>query len=34
VVRLRVEGIDSLPIVYTGTPPNFEFDTQQTVHVT
>jgi hypothetical protein len=34
VVRLRVEGIDSLPVVYTGTPPSFEFDTQQTVHVT
>lgn len=34
VVRLRVDGIDSLPVVYAGTPPNFEFDPSQTVHVT
>lgn len=34
VLRLRVEGIDSLPAVYAGSPPTFEFDTQQTVHVT
>ncbi len=34
VVRLRVEGIDSLPVVTTGTPPSFAFDPQQTVHVT
>ena len=34
VVRLRVEGIDSLPVTYSGTPPVFEFDAQQTVHVT
>jgi hypothetical protein len=34
VVRLRVEGIDSLPVVLSGTPPTFAFDTAQTVHVT
>jgi len=33
VVRLRVEGIDSLPVVYAGTPPTFTFDAAQTVHV-
>jgi hypothetical protein len=32
-VRLRVEGIDSLPITFFGSPPKFEFDTQQTVSV-
>jgi uncharacterized protein DUF4255 len=34
VTRLRVEGIDSLPVVYSGTPPTFTFDAAQTVHVT
>jgi len=34
VVRLRVEGIDSLPVVFSGTPPTYAFDPAQTVHVT
>jgi hypothetical protein len=34
VVRLRVDGIDSLPVTYTGSPPKFAFDAQQTVRVT
>jgi hypothetical protein len=34
VVRLRVDGIDSLPVVYGGTPPKLDFDPAQTVHVT
>lgn len=34
VVRLRVDGIDSLPVTYTGAPARFEFDPQQTVTVT
>lgn len=33
VVRLRVDGIDSLPVVVTGSPPAFAFDPQQTVTV-
>lgn len=33
VVRLRVDGIDSLPVVYGGTPPLPAFDPAQTVHV-
>jgi hypothetical protein len=33
VVRLRVEGIDSLPITLTGSPPNLDFDPQQKVIV-
>jgi len=33
VVRLRVNGIDSLPIVIAGTPPTIGFDPQQTVTV-
>lgn len=33
-VRLRVEGIDSLPVTFFGSPPRFEFDPQQTVSVT
>ena len=32
-VRLRVEGIDSLPVTFSGTPPTFEFDPLQTVRV-
>jgi hypothetical protein len=34
VVRVRVDGIDSLPVVYGGTPASFGFDPAQTVHVT
>jgi hypothetical protein len=34
VVRLRVQGIDSLPVTITGTPPRLQFDPQQTVKVT
>ncbi len=33
LVRLRVEGIDSLPITITGSPAAFNFDPQQTVTV-
>jgi len=33
VVRLRVDGVDSLPVLITGTPPRLEFDAQQTVRV-
>lgn len=33
LVRLRVEGIDSLPITITGSPAVFDFDPQQTVTV-
>ena len=33
IVRLRVDGIDSLPVVVTGSPPAFTFDPQQTVTV-
>ncbi len=32
-VRLRVDGIDSLPVVYGGTPPTLTFDSNQTVVV-
>lgn len=32
-VRLRVDGIDSLPVVFSGTPPRFDFDPRQTVNV-
>jgi hypothetical protein len=32
-VRLRVDGIDSLPVVFSGTPARFDFDPQQTVVV-
>lgn len=34
VVRLRVDGVDSLPIVMAGTPPTASFDPAQTVVVT
>jgi len=34
VVRLRVDGVDSSPIVSTGTPPALAFDPNQTVTVT
>jgi hypothetical protein len=33
LVRLRVDGIDSLPITISGTPPTLDFDAQQTVTV-
>jgi uncharacterized protein DUF4255 len=33
VVRLRVDGIDSLPITISGSPPKLDFDPQQTVTV-
>ncbi|MDE2628854.1 MAG: hypothetical protein KGL99_17050, partial [Burkholderiales bacterium] len=32
-VRLRVDGVDSLPVKFAGTPPSFAFDPQQTVSV-
>lgn len=32
-VRLRVDGVDSLPVTFAGTPPSFAFDPQQTVSV-
>jgi hypothetical protein len=34
VVRLRVDGADSLPFILTGTPAHLEFDPAQTVTVT
>ena len=33
VVRLRIDGVDSVPVVYAGTPPIAEFDEHQTVEV-
>jgi hypothetical protein len=33
VVRLRVDGIDSLPVRLTGSPPKLDFDPQQMVTV-
>ena len=33
LVRLRVDGIDSLPVTIVGDPPTFEFDALQTVTV-
>ncbi|MGD1992199.1 MAG: DUF4255 domain-containing protein [Anaerolineae bacterium] len=33
VVRLRVDGVDSLPFVRTGTPPRLEFDPNQKVTI-
>ena len=33
LVRLRVDGIDSLPVVLSGTPAKLDFDTQQKVTV-
>jgi len=33
VVRLRVEGVDSLPVTITGKPAKFDFDPQQKVTV-
>jgi hypothetical protein len=34
LVRLRVDGVDSLPVTLTGTPPTMAFDPNQTVTVT
>lgn len=34
LIRLRVQGIDSLPITLTGTPAKLNFDPQQRVQVT
>jgi len=33
VVRLRVDGVDSIPLAYTGSPPLPQFDPAQTVTV-
>jgi hypothetical protein len=33
VVRLRVDGIDSIPVVWAGLPPRLEFDPDQRVTV-
>ena len=33
VLRLRVDGVDSIPVKYNGTPPVSEFDPAQTVTV-
>jgi hypothetical protein len=33
LVRLRVDGVDSIPVVYTGTPPIPGFDPAQKVIV-
>jgi hypothetical protein len=33
VVRLRVDGVDSLPVVLAGSPPVLQFDPAQTVKV-
>jgi Pvc16 N-terminal domain len=33
IVRLRVDGVDSLPVTISGSPAKFEFDPQQTVNV-
>jgi hypothetical protein len=33
IVRLRVEGIDSLPVTITGSPAKLDFDPQQKVKV-
>ena len=34
LVRLRIDGADSLPIILTGTPPRLEFDPSQKVTIT
>jgi hypothetical protein len=31
VIRLRVDGVDSLPVILTGSPPMYEFDPKQRV---
>lgn len=33
LLRLRVDGIDSLPVTFTGSPPVFAFDAAQTVQL-
>lgn len=33
LLRLRVDGIDSLPVTFTGSPPVFAFDMAQTVQL-
>ena len=33
VVRLRVDGVDSIPVVHSGTPPVAGFDPAQKVSV-
>ncbi|OYY68094.1 DUF4255 domain-containing protein [Sphingomonas sp. 28-63-12] len=33
VVRLRIDGVDSIPVIYAGTPPIPAFDPAQTVAV-
>jgi hypothetical protein len=33
LVRLRVEGIDSIPAIFAGTPPTLQFDIKQKVKV-
>jgi hypothetical protein len=33
VVRLRVDGVDSLPVLVTGTPPRLDFDPEQKVMI-
>jgi hypothetical protein len=33
LIRLRVDGIDSIPITLTGSPPRLDFDPQQKVNV-
>jgi hypothetical protein len=33
LVRLRVDGVDSVPVLITGTPPRFEFDPAQKVGI-
>lgn len=34
LVRLRVDGVDSVPVVYAGTPPTPSFDPNQQVTIT
>ena len=34
LVRLRVDGVDSIPVVYVGTPPTPSFDPNQQVTIT
>ena len=33
IVRLRVDGADSLPVILSGTPPSREFDPSQNVTI-
>jgi hypothetical protein len=34
LVRLRIDGADSIPVILTGTPPRLEFDPNQKVSIT